>query len=66
MKKNNQKELIAAEGSEKRLTRDKMNLLLGYLPKEEPNITNVEIMNEIKVVRKGRYKNSNSLKIPLM
>lgn len=57
---------MVAEGSEKILTRDKMNLLLGYLPKEEPNITNVEIMNEIKVVRKGRYKNSNSLKIPLM
>jgi hypothetical protein len=36
-----------------------MNLLISYLPGKEPDITDEEIMNEIKDVRKSRYENSN-------
>ncbi|CAN1560101.1 hypothetical protein MCERE19_02593 [Spirosomataceae bacterium] len=47
------------ENQEKNALIEKMNLLISYLPGKEPDITDEEIMNEIKDVRKSRYENSN-------
>jgi hypothetical protein len=47
------------ENLEKKSLAEKMNLLLSSLPKNEPDITDEEILNEIKEVRKSRYENGN-------
>jgi hypothetical protein len=47
------------EHSEKKSLLEKMNLLISNLPKSNPDITDEDIIAEIKAVRKDRYENSN-------